>query len=127
MVSAANSEAMKRVTRGAKSSPTENAATTQRSRQKGQIRSSPIALRRPVPREVSSSSAGPPLPSSSVKGARSGLVTLSLAISRLSLCEAVPTSSSCPGSTFAGSSRSLRLASARAAPTSEAKMLMKAR
>ena len=57
-----------------------------------------------MPRARSSTSAGPPGPWYSVNGARTNVVILSLAITRLSLWLAVPTSATSPA-VGAGSSR----------------------
>ncbi len=72
-------EAAKRVARGAKTRENPKPVATHTARQKGQVTSAPTARRRPRPRTFSDSSAGPERPAKRVKGARSGLVTGSLA------------------------------------------------
>ena len=69
--------------------------------------SSPAAFCGPVPRVCSSSSAGPDVPSKRVKGARSGLVTGSLATRRLSLCVATLASARSASGRRSGSDRPL--------------------
>src|SRR5215208_105445 len=87
---AENTDATSRVARGRSASPKANPVATHWPTQKGQTISSPTALRRPVPRGSSCSSAGPEVPLKVVNGARSGLVTGSLASSRAHLWVATP-------------------------------------
>ena len=73
-------------------------------RQYGQVSSSPTVRLKPSPRARSSTSPGAPLPWYSVNGARRKAVTLSLAISRLSLWVATPVSRRSRPSTRSGNS-----------------------
>ena len=78
--------AVTRVNRGTKISPIMWAVTTHISKQNGQVRSSPIACRKPLGCRTSYfSSAGPAVPWYRVKGARNGLVAAVLLRVRESL------------------------------------------
>jgi hypothetical protein len=91
---------------------------TQTSMQNGQETSSPTTFRLPSPRAFSLTSDGPAVPSYSVKGARSGLVTGSLASSLLSLCVATACRTTSRVERPSGISRPVRRVTPASVPTS---------
>ena len=104
--------------RGANTYPAVKPVDTHIPRQNGQVTSSPMVFLLPLARTYSASSAGPVVPSNLVNGARRGLVTGSLASSRLSLCVASVVTAASQGLIRSGSERPLSFAATAMAPTS---------
>lgn len=106
-----------RVAFGKKMSPAASPVATHTLVQNGQVTSSPTALRPPWPRTSSCSSAGPVVPWYEVNGARSGLVTGSLASSLLSLWVASAHSVMSAGEKPSGTSRPVTRTAPATAPS----------
>jgi hypothetical protein len=102
------------VSRGASTSPPVRPVATHIARQNGQVISSPMACRTGLPwsRTTSLTSAAPPGSVYRVNGARNGLVTESLASSRLSLCVAIEISTTSEVVGRSGTGRPVALAAA---------------
>jgi len=120
---AANVAATSRVSRGAKTRPAPSPVATHTPRQNGQLISSPIACRSPSPRTSSLTSLAPVGSWYRVNGARSGLVTLSLASTRLILWVARPSSATSNGAMRSGGRCPVRRAIAANAVTTPAYVL----